>query len=414
MRVNLNKDKFSDIEGAFTVLKEDPDSNAALQIIKKSLEESFGCEFDISVIGEGTNTNNKLFVMSVYPEMDTITKVIQACSENKSIDVIKKLWETNKKWTIEIDGKILDDNIISCTEKELTAMILHEVGHIICSNSIPTRISLILRYEIAKSKSTNKILLKDKVFSTIMSLPILDACISDGKRDKSSIKEEIKADKFVKKLGYQNELLSVLTKLSSNKLYPSTNYDKMKETSSFSLQTLQDFQDRRDNLVKSSLLSLKESCQSVYINNVLDDFIETVFEDGANAIVGSKLQYMHERADKLIEDNYYTEFFIFKKSLKRIDPAELDYIDVRINEIRDENDKMMLISYVHSKLDIVNYYIDILSNPKTTNKYKIPHSLDQLLDMRKRLYTSRDNILKYKIPERNKNILVSWPSGYEG
>lgn len=416
MNIRLNKSKFEAIDGAFLVLKEDPNNTAALQIIKKSLEDCFDCTFFANIVHP--LESEELFVMSVYPEISVIDKIVSAVMSNSNTDAIKKLWETNKKWTIEVDSRLLSNEIIDCTEKELTAMLLHEVGHVVCSSSLPNRISLILRYEIMKSKFNSKAMLKDKVFRSIMSLPILDACISDSKRDKTSIREEIKADTFVKKMGYKDELLSVLTKLSSNSKYPSngTINDKIKKISNFSLKTLEDFQQRRDKLAKKSLLSLREGCSSPYINNVITEFVNTVFESNGNNNFSSdkKIEYMLERADKEVEE-YYTEFFIFGgKELKRIDPSEIDYIQVKASSIKNDNDKMMIISYLHSKLDMVEYYISILENPKYAKRYRIPHTLQQLYDMKKRLLLLRKNILEYKIPLRDRTVLVSWPTGYSG
>ena len=214
MKISLNRKNFDSIENAFFILKGDNQNKEAIQLIKESLEKSFDCEFDINIIPSIDTMNKNLFVMSVYPEIPVIDKIISAVMSDKGTDAIKSLWEKNKKWTIEIDAKILDDRIIDCTKEELTAVLLHEVGHIVCSSSIPNRVSLILRYEIMKSSFKSRMMLKDKVFRLIMSLPVLDACISDNKRDVSSIKEEIKADKFVKKMGYQKELYSVLTKIA--------------------------------------------------------------------------------------------------------------------------------------------------------------------------------------------------------
>ena len=421
MRVKLNKLSFDAIEGAFFVLKGDIQNREAMQIIKESLEKSFDCEFDINVIvPDNTQINKNLFVMSVYPEMSVVDKIINAVMSDKGTDAVKSLWEKNKKWTIEIDSRILDNSIIECTKEELTAILLHEVGHIVCSSSIPNRVSLILRYEIMKTSFKNKMMLKDKIFRTIMSLPILDACISDNKKDMTSIKEEIKADKFVKKMGYQNHLYSVLTKIIKNNKYTnSTSINtKMKEISKFSLATLDEFQARKDAIAKSKLLGVREACQSPYINKVIDEFIERVFEDNENSlsvINGRKVEFMQERADKIIEEGYYTEFFLFGgKQLKRIDPSEIDYIDIKISGIKNDTDKMMIVSYIHSKLDLVEYYISIMENPVLAKKYVIPHSLNQLYDMKKRLLQLREIALKYRIPERNKNIMVAWPTNYEG
>ena len=418
MKVKLNKDKFTAIDGAFLVLKEDKNNNAALSIIKNSLEDCFDCKFIINVI-DPVDKNSPLFIMSVFPEISVVDKIISSIMTESETKTIQKLWETNKVWNIEIDARILDNTVIECTDKELTAILLHEIGHIICSTSIPNRVSLILRYEIMKSNISNKMMLKDKVFRKIMSLPILDTCISDGKRDKTTIKEEVKADAFAKKMGYSTELQSVLTKLMNSKLYSNSNTinDKIVKNADLALNTLDEFQQRRDQLAKKRLLSLREACTSPYISNVLDEFIETVFndvEDSLSLINGRKVEYMQERADKVIEDGYYTEFFSFRKELKRIDPAEIDYIYGKINSIKNENDRMMVISYIHSKLDLVEYYISIMKNEKVSKKYDIPHSLNQLEGLRQRLLELRQVALKFKIPEKNKGILVAWPTGYEG
>ena len=75
---------------------------------------------------------------------------------------------------------------------------------------------------------------------------------------------------------------------------------------------------------------------------------------------------------------------------------------------------MMLISYIHSKLDIIDFYLGILKDPKLAKKYNVPNTAEQLERMRHRLLTSRENILKFKIPERNKGIIIAWPENYEG
>ena len=419
MKVKLSKDKFTAIDGAFLVLQENHSSTAALEVIKTSLEDCFDCEFDIQVVTPN-DLNTPLFVMSVFPEISVIDKIIAVVMSNSNNEkAIQKLWETNKKWTIEIDARLLNGQNISCTNRELTAILLHEIGHVVYSTSITNRISIILKYEIMKTKISNRMMVKDRIFSRILSLPILDTCISDGKRNGSSIREEIKADTFAKKMGYSKELFSVLTKLMNNKLYTNkdTLNEKMAKGSEFAFNTLDEFQQRRDKLAKRGLLSLKESCPSPYITDVIDEFIETVFndpEDSMSICDGKKVKIMQERADKVIEYGYYNEFFLFKKELKRIDPAEIDYIDVKISGIKNLNDKMMVISYLHSKLDLVEYYISILENKKTARKYNIPHTLSQLQNLRKRLLQLREIALKFKIPEKNKHMLVSWPEGYEG
>ena len=415
MAVRLKKEAFKSIDNAFLVLQEDKASETGKKIIKDSLNEIFDVEFDIEIIP--VNDNSPLFVMSVFPEKSVVSKIISSVTTNSgNIETIKKLWQQNKKWTLEIDERILNKNFINCSNRELTALLLHEIEHVVCTNSIPSRISTIIQYEIAKSKLENKILAADKLFSKILALPILNACVSDSRKSDKPLSVEIKADNFAKKMGYQQELLSVLKKITTNQKYPKggTINKNMEEMTKFSINTLDQLKAREDNLLKKNLISLKKECVSPYIESYIDDFYNTIFETGDKSISSIEhLTFMENRADSIVE-NYYTEFFFGKKKLSKIDPAELDYIDIKTNEIKNENDKMMLISYIHSKLDIIDFYLEILKDPKLAKKYNVPNSADQLERMRTRLLTSRENILKYKIPERNKGIIIAWPENYEG
>ena len=415
MAIRLKKEAFKSIDNAFLVLQEDKTSETGKKIIKDSLNEIFDVEFDIEIIP--VNDNSPLFVMSVFPEKSVVSKIISSVTTNSgNIETIKKLWQQNKKWTLEIDERILNKNFINCSNRELTALVLHEIGHVVCTNSIPSRISTIIQYEIAKSKLENKILAADKLFSKILALPILNACVSDSRKSDKPLSVEIKADNFAKKMGYQQELLSVLKKITTNQKYPKggTINKNMEEMTKFSINTLNQLKAREDNLLKKNLVSLKKECVSPYIESYIDDFYNTIFESGSKAISTiDRVTFMENRADNIVE-NYYTEFFFGKKKLSKIDPAELDYIDIKTNEIKNENDKMMLISYIHSKLDIIDFYLEILKDPKLAKKYNVPNSADQLERMRTRLLTSRENILKYKIPERNKGIIIAWPENYEG
>ena len=415
MAVRLKKEAFKSIDNAFLVLQEDKASETGKKIIKDSLNEIFDVEFDIEIIP--VNDNSPLFVMSVFPEKSVVSKIISSVTTNSgNIETIKKLCQQNKKWTLEIDERILNKNFINCSNRELTALVLHEIGHVVCTNSIPSRISTIIQYEIAKSKLENKILAADKIFSKILALPILNACVSDSRKSDKPLSVEIKADNFAKKMGYQQELLSVLKKITTNTKYPKgCKINKnMEEMTKFSINTLNQLKAREDNLLKKNLISLKKECVSPYIESYIDDFYNTIFESGSKAISTiDRVTFMENRADNIVE-NYYTEFFFGKKKLSKIDPAELDYIDIKTNEIKNENDKMMLISYIHSKLDIIDFYLEILKDPKLAKKYNVPNTAEQLERMRHRLLTSRENILKFKIPERNKGIIIAWPENYEG
>ena len=420
MKIRLDKTKLTTIENAFAMLIEQPDSETPCDLIKKALDDSFPeCKFTVWVIKKHEMQQPEFFVMSVFPEYSVVDKIILATMENKETKVIQKLWETNKKWVIEIDEKILTERELNFTSKELTAMLLHEVGHIVCSTSIPNRVSLILRYELMNTKFSNKALLKTSLFRKIMALPILDICIDDGKKDMHSIKEEVKADAFAKKYGYTKELIDALSKLSQ---YGSQKKDDMNtkliKDSRFALSTLDEFQQRKDKLAKGNLLSLVKMTESPYIKDFVNEFVESVFEDNENSksvVNGRKIEFMHERADSIINDEIMMEFFILKKTLKKIDPADLDYIYSKIQTMETEYDRMIIVSYIHSKLDLVEYYISILENPEVAKQYNIIQPLPVLKSIKLKLLDYRKLALKHKIADVDLyKIMVAYPTGYEG
>lgn len=416
MREKLSKEKLASIETAFRVLRENDtrDPGVSLNVIKESLESCFPeSQFSVTLVDK--YNDDKMFVMSVFPGVSTAEKIIDAVLANKDTKAIQKLWEANKTWRIEIDARIFNKNIISFTDKELTALLLHEVGHIVISNSIPTRISLILRYEITKSSFNVKSMLKTEPFKRIMSLPIFDSCVADNKKNKSSIKEELKADKYAKKYGYSKDLFSAIDKLSKCKMYPTNPSinDKMKKVTAFSVQTLDDFRVRKDNLVRHNLFTLAESVESTFMEEYVNGIISSIYEDGENMYTGQKADFLHERVKDTIKGDIMQEFFVFNgKTRKKVSNDELVYIATKINEIQTETDRMMIVTYINSKLDLVNYYITLLESPDAKNKYNnIPHTLEDLYTMKKKLNNYQIEAMKRKLPMANQVSYVAWPSG---
>jgi hypothetical protein len=406
MRVNILRDKLDVIEASFKVLLEDNNNKASIEDIKDVLENSFdGFKFNISIVPH--KSNEKTYIMSIFPEESTMDKIIVSILDEKdSKDVVKDLWSKNKNWYIEIDSSALDG---SFTNKELAAILLHEIGHITISNSIPNRISTILQYNVMSTNSKNKLMLRDKVFRSILKLPILEMCVKGN--SKSNIKEEIKADGFAKKLGYGSDLESALNKIMDGYKSSKSLDDKIFDTAKFSLQNLEDFRKRKHNLTKKSLFALKEAVESPYIENIISEYISNLYEDvdsGSFAGEGKNLELMESRADYLTSPEYIAEFVIFKHKLNRLEPSDIDYIEVKTNNITSDTDKMMLLNYLHSKLDTCEYYISLLEDPKTSKKYDIPNGLNELYSIRSRLFKLKDRIIRYQYPEKSNGMYIQF------
>ena len=436
MFLNFKKDKLESIRSGFAMLRDafaydaspDVDCKAECQekimkacpMIIEGTEGMFPYHIKINLCYEDKSIGTPIFGMAVYPDTPVVDKIVElvAMGGENSAKEISILWAKNKIWTIELDCRIFKDKYISLTPEELTALYLHELGHITSSNSVPMRITNILQYEIAKGTMTNKAILRNKVFSGILKLPILNTCVMDN--DKNALVEEIRADKFAVKAGYKKDLISALNKFQNCAEFKRgvSTSKAMKTMSLFTIDAAEQFAQRRTALLESALENMMNGCCSeVLVEAVKDVYNQFFYNDNNTSVTKDrKLEFLYESANKSAEEFYATEFFgIGKQKLKRIDPAQLDYIQLKMNSIQSDNDKLMLVSYARSKIDICDFYLSILNNPSKSKKYDIPHSREELLSIKDRLERMVTDIIAYRIPNRlTGNILVAWPDGYDG
>ena len=105
---------------------------------------------------------------------------------------------------------------------------------------------------------------------------------------------------------------------------------------------------------------------------------------------------------------------MLKKKLKKI-PADLvSYIQIETEAIRDANDKMMISSYCLSKLEMVNWYLELLE--VGSKKYIVPQSKAHLEMVRDQLMACHKAIMAVKVakPQERPLIDIKYPKGYEG
>ena len=73
---------------------------------------------------------------------------------------------------------------------------------------------------------------------------------------------------------------------------------------------------------------------------------------------------------------------------------------------------MMVVSYIYSKLDTIDYYIALIDSKNP--RYVIPHSRESLISMRNTLEKYKSDAITRKLPEINYGITIQYPTGYEG
>ena len=103
-----------------------------------------------------------------------------------------------------------------------------------------------------------------------------------------------------------------------------------------------------------------------------------------------------------------------RKKLKKIPYDLVSYIQIETETIRDANDKMMISSYCLGKLELVNWYLELLE--VGSKKYIVPQSKEHLEMVRDQLMACHKAIMSVKITPPNERPLISvnYPKGYEG
>lgn len=101
------------------------------------------------------------------------------------------------------------------------------------------------------------------------------------------------------------------------------------------------------------------------------------------------------------------------KKLKKIPVDLVSYIQIETEAIRDFNDKQMISSYCLSKLEMVNWYLELLE--AGSEKYIVPQSKAYLESVRDQLMEGHRRIMSVKIKNPNDRpiIDIKYPKGYE-
>lgn len=117
------------------------------------------------------------------------------------------------KYYLELDSKLFED--LNLSGKELTAIILHEVGHCVISGTNINELRKVLDYYYMKN-DTNVERATVEAYADVLKYGIADAILKLNSIFYKSDPEEIAADTFVHACGYSPYLISAFNKILSN------------------------------------------------------------------------------------------------------------------------------------------------------------------------------------------------------
>lgn len=396
------------------------------------------------IISKNKNMSKEFFGFNVFPEMDKLEYICNtiANDDTKFSDIVKR-WRSIEEWEIVIDSLIFDRNFIAFNPKELTAMLLHEIGHVTQSDEPIEQFYRAYLESKSRLKSADKV--SKKVLYILYTIPLAVACTSRRwVNDKNELKLEISADKSLIETGYAEHLVNAFDKIikASGSITRSEdmNYKEIESNVEWANMNIVDVIKRRDKL-KDSLYYKAIQTNSGYIQalcaRILNFLGVRMRERYTGAVAEScmlnelingeitlethvpfydikkfgQIETRIMNAQKELE--IANESFFNKRKKSKVDiPDEydLDRIFVAIDDIQNNYDKVYVLDLIYEQIEKLNDFEEAISMDESKSKKWAP----KIEEMRSRLATLRKSVLNKNIAKKEYKVFVKYPEGYEG
>ena len=405
----------------------------------------FNSEKSFSVnISKNKSMGKDFFGFNVFPEIDKLEDICNKIANDdvKFKDIVKR-WRSIKEWEIVIDSLVFDRSFIAFNPKELTAMLLHEIGHVTQSDE-PIE-QFYRAYLESKSRLKNADKVSKKVLYILYTIPLAVACTSRRwVNDKNEIKLEISADKSLIETGYAEHLINAFDKIikASGSINRSEdmNYKEIESNVEWANMNIVDVIKRRDKL-KDSLYYKAIQTNSGYIQalcarilnflgvRMRERYTGAVAESCMlNELINGEItlethvpfydikKFGHIEARIIREQNALevaNEAFFNKRKNSKVnipDEYDLDRIFVAIDDIQNNYDKVYVLDLIYEQIEKLNDFEEAISMDETKSKKWAP----KIEEMRQRLATLRKTVLSKNIAKKEYKVFVKYPEGYEG
>lgn len=398
-------------------------------------------DFFVTIVHNGTK-KEPFFGMRIFPVATAIDSILKEMMAPQRISLTKIVdrWKGLKNWLVEIDSNCLDRNEISFTPEELTAMLLHELGHTIYSGDVIERlyradIEVANRMEMADRKA-------DKILYFLYSIPTVTACkIRDWRLDKYELKQELFADATVENLGYGEPLVSALRKIIKAYGNSNTSDDHAKdETVKASIEwcaiNATELVTRKNNLkdelyynavktesgflkgiaygiMKKIGLTTRERYTGAAVESSITMFEDKDFLQTYSLVYDIKTFGFIENARNDAYNRACTALESMSSSKKKLDiPTQLDIdsISIEIDRITNHMDRRYVLDLIYNQIERIANIRAMFpydENLEKTYGSKFDRMETELNSMNKVVLSKRDFDKQYK-------VFVKYPTGYEG
>lgn len=329
------------------------------------------------------NISKPFFGMIVCPSIEG-DKIYEYLMGNDEIRLVN--------YTIEIDSHLFNP-VLGLTGKEITAMLLHEVGHVVNDSTPIHNARQYLDEYLAKNNETIK-MTDSYHYREILAYALKDFVSKDRSIFYTSNVDEVLADDFVRAYGYGSYLESAIQKVirSNSKLYQGELNDRF-TAFIWSIQLYKHMQYRRIpalrslNKAKGLTGSRIEKAEIENLIRRINRIDDTALMEASMSSIQSKIKnrmrQMRINNMKSLEDDYYE-------------------INMRIRNVEDEEDALYLMRQLNTRISLITDFIE--SEDLNSNERK---RWQDTLDRFNRLRSDLSETLVYK--SKNYGIFVAYP-----
>jgi hypothetical protein len=366
---------FQTMEYALYTIRE---NHAMTSTLKSELNKFFPKVKCIDVLYT-ENTDKLFFGMRVYPVINS-EDIVDVLKDDKPLII--------NGYYVELDSKLFDP-MLNLSERELTAMLLHEVGHIVYDTQTIDEVKKQVDMYLAASDDY----LSDKYskgYKEVLAYAMKDSIIKIGSIFSKVGNYEIIADTFVSACGYGPDLASAFRKISRSSIYLNKNVDNRLIAISWALRLKNEFNTSRLPAIKTlnkakQLTSSKlEERELTYVSNSLNKMQDPINE--------SIIDDMKNRFSKKIND--------FKiKGIKAI-KADAYEMNVRVRCATTQEDLLYIIRTLNTDIAILKDYLteDITKEER-----------EDVMKTLQYMYEVRDIAAKQKAVQSDSLIQVVYP-----
>lgn len=412
----MKKESLLLVEECFRNIQQEKNITKNIRLIESAIKREFDIKLKISII----DNKKQFFGMCVYPspeEINVLTKMLLDTNVRMAdVEKVHIEFMTKGEQIVEIDSMLLYDHNINASAGEVTAILLHEIGHIIASNSI------VCRFERAKEHITLKF--DNKTRRLVPVIPLISKLFNIATLQIFSnhfnmqLAKEVKADELARKEGYGEELMNILGKLIANgkgERIKRTDKEIDKDieiTVDWLIVNIKELEYRKDRL-KRSIKLLKLTTPSKYLADRLDHIHDSIFKKDDEkmiekavvineAFIVSRLNNKGPKAPSGAMDS--------SGRVKRLSPRDLDIYRAELERVNTVDDKIFLLERLYDLLDIAEYAKQMLEiEPKRVMQSE--QTIDQYI---KHVQEIIDDVNAKQISRTKYGLFIKYPADYEG